>query len=182
MKTMRPEGAMAKAVNFVLAQAGWFACVEGAARGRPWIGPLVAAAVVVRHLAAAQDRWQELRLLAAAAIAGLIIDGGLKGSGVVAYAGDVLPVRWLAPPWILALWVLFGTMLNRSLVWLQGRRWLAALLGAVSGPLSYLSGARLGAASFPRSAALAMAVLASVWAALLPALIGLAGRSSGRAR
>ena len=182
MRTMRPEGAMAKAVNFMLAQAGWFACVEGAARGRPWIGPLVAAAIVLRHLTAARERWNELRLLAAAAIAGLIIDGGLKGSGVVAYAGDVLPAWWLAPPWILALWVLFGTMLNGTLAWLQGRPGLAALVGAIFGPLSYLSGARLGAASFLRSRALAIAVLASVWAAVLPALTGIASRSSGRVR
>ncbi len=179
---MRAEGAMARVLNFILAQAGWFACVEGAARGWPWIGPLAAAVIAIRHLMAAQERWSELRLLAAAVIAGLIVDGGLKGGGVVAYAGDVLPVRWLAPPWILALWVLFGTMLNGSLAWLHRRPGLAALLGAVFGPLSYLSGARLDAASFPRSGALAMAVLALVWAALLPALIGLAGRSSGRAR
>ena len=163
-------------VNFALAEVGWFAAVAGAAAGRPWLGPMVAAGVVAIHLVLTHGRAGEWLLLLASGVVGLFLDGLLKAAGVVAYAADVAPASWLAPVWIVALWLLFATMLNESLTWLQGRPFLAAGLGAVFGPLSYLAGARLEAAWFPRSTALAMVVLAVAWALALPFLLWIAGR------
>jgi len=37
---------MRLALNVLLFQAGWFACVLGAAQGLPWIGLLAAVAIV----------------------------------------------------------------------------------------------------------------------------------------
>ena len=163
-------------VNFALAEVGWFAAVAGAAAGRPWLGPLVAIVVDAVHLAVSRGRKGEWLLLMASGLVGLILDGLLKAIGVVAYAADVAPASWLAPVWIVALWLLFATMLNESLAWLQGRPFLAAGLGAVFGPLSYLAGARLEAAWFPRSTAVAMVALAVIWAIALPFLLWIAGR------
>jgi hypothetical protein len=163
-------------VNFALAEVGWFAAVAGAAAGRPWLGPLVTVGVVAVHLVVARGRAGEWLLLVVSGLVGLGLDGLLKVTGVVAYAADVAPASWLAPVWIVALWLLFATMLNESLAWLQGRTALAAGLGAVFGPLSYLAGARLEAAWFPRTTTVAMVVLAVMWAAALPFLLWLAGR------
>lgn len=163
-------------VNFALAELGWFAAVAGAAAGRPWLGPMVAIAVVAVHLIVARGRAGEWLLLVVSGLVGLILDGLLKVTGVVAYAADVAPASWLAPVWIVALWLLFATMLNESLAWLQGRPALAAVLGAVFGPASYLAGARLEAAWFPRSTAVATVVLAVMWAVALPFLLWVAGR------
>jgi hypothetical protein len=167
-------------VNFGLAEIGWFAAVAGAAAGRPWLGPLVATGVVVVHLVVARGRVGEWLLLGVSGIVGLGLDGLLKVTGVVAYAADLAPAPWLAPVWIVALWLLFATMLNESLAWLQGRPALAAVLGAVFGPLSYLAGARLEAAWFPRSTTMAMAVLALMWAAVLPLFLALAEKVRNR--
>lgn len=169
-------------VNFALAQAGWFACVIGAARGTPWLGPAVAAAIVAFHLARARSRRAEWRLLAVVAAIGLVLDGWLKGTGLVAYAADTVSLRWVAPMWIVALWVLFATTLNQSMIWLRGRSVIAALLGAIFGPLSYLSGARLGAASFPNGKTAALVALAAAWAAVIPLLSRLAATLSGAGR
>jgi hypothetical protein len=163
-------------VNFALAEVGWFAAVAGAAAGRPWLGPLVAIGVVAIHLLVARGRAGELLLLAVTGLIGLGLDGLLKVTGVVAYAADVAPVPWLAPVWIVALWLLFATMLNESLAWLQGRPAPAAVLGAIFGPLSYLAGARLEAAWFPRSTAVAMVALAVMWGLTLPFLLWVASR------
>jgi hypothetical protein len=66
----------------------------------------------------------------------------------------VLP--WLAPVWIIAMWAGFATLLHVALRWLLPHRWLAALLGAVGGPLAYYAGMRLGAVNFPDPARLAI--------------------------
>ena len=50
----------------------------------------------------------------------------------------------LAPYWIVALWMLFATTLNVTFRWLQPRPALAAALGAVFGPVSYIAGAAVG--------------------------------------
>ena len=47
---------MRVAYNFVASEAGWFACVLGAAHGKPWIGPLVWA-VCMPLLAMLAARW-----------------------------------------------------------------------------------------------------------------------------
>ena len=41
-------------INFAAFQAGWFACVAGAAHGLPWLGPLLVLPVAGWHLANAE--------------------------------------------------------------------------------------------------------------------------------
>jgi hypothetical protein len=68
----------------------------------------------------------------------------------------------------------FGTTLRGSLSWLVGRYALAAVLGAVAGPLSYLDGAKLGAVTLHPSRAFSIAALAVGWAVVMPLLVWLA--------
>ena len=87
---------------------------------------------------------------------GLVFDSLLVTVGWLEYPnGMFAPV--VAPYWILSMWVLFATTLNVSLAWLHGRYTLAAVFGAIGGPLSYLAGARLGAVTLaePRAAVIA---------------------------
>ena len=158
--------------NIALFQAGWLACVLGAANGVPAIAPLVAAAVVARHVSTSPAPRRELALVGFACAIGAIFDSALAAGGLIVYREGVV-VDGAAPYWIVALWALFASTLNRSLAWLHGRYALAAVLGAVAGPLSYWAGARLGALELGRPAA-AAAALALGWAAILPALLRLA--------
>jgi hypothetical protein len=70
------------------------------------------------------------------------------------------------------LWVNQATTLNSCLTWLRGRYLAGALFGAVGGPLAYLGGAKLGAASLPSSSGLV--VLGITWAGAFPALLAVA--------
>jgi hypothetical protein len=72
-----------------------------------------------------------------------------------------------------ALWANFATTLNVSLVSLQTRPWLAALLGLVGGPAAYWGGAELGAMSFLDPTA-GLIALALGWGILTPLLLALA--------
>lgn len=168
--------AAANLANFAACQAGWFACVLGAAHGMAGYGVIAALVVIAGHLAWSSTRASDLMLLAAAGGVGLIFDGTLARAGLVVYAPGALMLGPV-PDWILALWLLFALMLRRSLAWLAPRPLLAAALGLVGGPLAYLAGARLGALQFPELLP-ALAALAIGWAAGTPALCRLSVRLS----
>jgi hypothetical protein len=163
--------------NFLLAQAGWFACVLGAARDLAPFGAAVALAIVAIHLLVSVSPRREGRHLAFAALVGLSFDSALVSAGVLEYRNGVL-ADGIAPYWIVVMWPLFATTLNSSLRWLHGRRLLAAALGAVFAPLAYAAGARLGAVEIV-SMTTAMAMLALGWGVLLPLLVRCAARNDG---
>jgi hypothetical protein len=154
-------------VNFAAFYAGWFACVVGAARGMTVTGPLVVAVFLALHLALSSSRARELRLLVAVGGFGFAIDSAQAFLGVFHFEGA--PGVWMCPPWLVALWLMWGSTLNGSMSWLGGRPLLAAGLGAISGPASYLAAARIGALAFP-DPFLSAIVLALVWAAVMPSL------------
>jgi len=164
-------------VNYLGLQLGWLACAWGAANGLPWLGPLVVAVHLGIHLYWSAERRREAVFIVIVTLLGLVVDSLQKVSGLVVYAADFPALPWLAPPWIVAMWTLFATAINSSLKWLDGRYGLAAILGAVFGPLSYRAGAALGAASFSYSEGLSLAVLALIWAAVMPALVWINARS-----
>lgn len=168
------------ALNVVLFQAGWFACVLGAAHGLPWIGALAAALVVGVHLARAARPRRELALVAVAAGAGAAFETLLAQSGLVRIDAGV-PIAGAAAYWMVALWAIFATTLNVSLRSLRPHLALAALLGAVGGPAAYFAGARLGALELTAVGA-SLAAIAIGWAVLAPLLLGAARRLDGYAR
>jgi hypothetical protein len=162
------------AVNFIAFQAGWFACVLGAAAGRAWIGPVVVGAALALHFARSTRPMAEIRLALCALAIGLAWDGALLHLGMLEFAAPG-PFEAMPPAWMLALWPLFASTLNVSLRWLRRRPLAAAALGAAAGPLSYWAGARLGALGLPEPGA-ALALLAVGWAAITPLLLALARR------
>ena len=164
-------------INLALYQVGWFACVFGAANGRAWAGAGVAMALAAVHLALVRDRAREGRLLVAAAALGLVLDSLHLNLGFFDYPSGT-PVAGLAPPWIVALWVQFATLLHFGLRWLSGRYALASVLGFLGGPLSFWGGERIGAIEFASPAA--YLGLAFVWALAMPLLVWLGDRFAPR--
>lgn len=165
---------VAMAVNVLLFQIGWFACVLGAAHGYAPEGALVALAIVAAHIARAARPGRELALVAAAAATGAVADSLLAASGWLRYDAGVL-VEGTAPYWIVAMWALFAITLNVSLRALRNRLWLGALLGLVGGPAAYFAGANLGALTLVQLLP-ALAALAILWALATPLLFSLALR------
>jgi len=164
-------------LNYGVFQVGWFACVLGAAYGRPWMGPMVVSLAVGLHLAGAARPRREALLLALSALIGLVFDTLLLQTGWVDYPNG----WWLpgaAPYWMVAMWVLFGTTLNLSMRWLHGRPWLAFTFGFIGGPLSYLAGERLGAMMLVQTGP-ALVALAIGWGLVLPLLFWLAAKLNG---
>jgi hypothetical protein len=163
--------------NFLLFQLGWFAAVLGGAHNLPWAGAAVALTIVVFHLASAPRPRPELVLIGIATAVGAAWDSLLVAMGWLVFASGTL-VAGLAPLWIVAMYALFATTLNASLNWLKGRYLMAALFGAIGGPLAYYAGEKLGGVSFPDPLT-AMTALALGWGALMPLLMVLARRFDG---
>ena len=76
------------------------------------------------------------------------------------------------------MWMLFATTLNVTFRRLRNKPWLAALLGAIFGPLSYLAGSAAGAVELTQPLA-AYAALGTAWAVAFPGLLFLAGQLDG---
>ena len=99
-------------------------------------------------------------------VAGVLLDSVLTMFDVLNFAGsEQLPL------WFVMLWALFALAAVEFMASVLTRPWLAALLGASGGPLSYWSGAALsgGALIFP-SPQLSLLVLVISWALIAIAL------------
>ena len=171
---------MSSLLNLFLYQAGWFACILGAAHGMPWTGVAFALAIVAWHLARAGRPRAEARLILLAVAVGGVFETLLVQAGWVRYTEGAL-VEGTAPVWMVALWAMFATTLNVSLRSCRTRPWLAAMLGAVGAPLAYYAGARLGALQLTDVHA-GLAAIAVGWAWLAPLLLASAQRNDGFAR
>jgi hypothetical protein len=169
--------AQLNALNFVVFQVAWFACVLGGARGLELAGTLTVAAALVLHVALAPRGALEIALVVVVAMVGLLWDSLVVTLGLMVYPSGS-PAPGLAPVWIVAMWALFATTLNLSLGWLKGRPALAALLGAVGGPLAYFAGHRMGGIELP-DPAIALLVQGLGWSMLMPLLTSLATRLNG---
>jgi hypothetical protein len=164
-------------LNFLIFQFGWFSSVLGGAWNLPWIGPLVVLVAVLLHLGLARRPHQEAVLILSCGILGAIFDSFLVMQDWVTYPSGTV-VESLAPYWIVGMWMLFATTLNVSLGWLKHRSAVAAVLGLIAGPLSYVAGARLGGMQFVDQTA-ALTALAIGWAIMMPLLLLLAERFDG---
>ena len=170
---------MATLVNFIIFQIGWFACVLGGANHWPWLGTAVAGALIAVHLWRVAQPRPELTLLLIAGAMGLVFDSLLVTLGLVQFPSGTL-IEGMAPHWIIAMWMMFATTLNITFRWLKGRLVLAAVLGAVAGPLAYYAGAELGGVSFSQLQTSLLA-LALVWGIAMPLLMVLSDRFDGTA-
>lgn len=164
--------------NLIGYQLVWFGVVIFAARGQPGLSVALASGFVLAQWVLSRQQASDARLLVCAVACGLVLDGLLAGTGLLRYASPVPGVP--APIWILALWAAFALTLNHSMTFLRGRPTVAALFGAVGGPLAYLGAARgFDAVIFPSPTWPALVALALGWALAMSVLAALAQRWQG---
>lgn len=166
-------------INFLIFYIGWGFCLAGAVKGRPFVGPVLVAGLLLYHLVQTKFYRPDLVLIPLMAILGTLNDSLYLNLGLVHYAGGYELFPYLAPLWITAIWVLFAMSVNHSLIWLSYSLPLAALFGAGGGAMSYFAGKRVGAISFPHGEVVTLLGIALVWFFLMPAISWLASRLRG---
>ncbi|QWD94335.1 DUF2878 domain-containing protein [Polynucleobacter sp. MG-Unter2-18] len=159
---------MAKFWNFVFFQAGWFACIIGAANNQV-LWPVIACLLYLAiHIWRSEHSIAELKLILKALIFGVSADSLIANLGYLNFQ-DAWPSPYLSPFWMWTLWALVASTINGSLSWLRGKPLLGAALGAIAGPLSYEAGIRMGAGSWGVHGQLGgLIYLAIVWGAAIP--------------
>ena len=154
------------AQNLILFKLGWVACILFAAAGMPLMSLLSVAIVAAVHLARVAVPAKEAFFLLCAAAIGLVWESIVVNTGLLQYIG-VSESAWLAPSWIIAMWVLFGTTINHGLSWLK-RHWaFPVTFGLIGGPMAFYAGSKMGAVEFGNTLA-ALGLLGFGWALLLP--------------
>jgi hypothetical protein len=164
-------------LNIIAFKVAWLSTIFGSANDMPMLGPLVVMVAVGMHLRLAAEPERELALIVMTGAIGLSWDSVMVSAGWVTYPNGTFAVG-LAPYWILGMWMLFATTLNASFRWLHPRLRLAAVMGAVFGPLSYMAGSAAGAVEFTNPTAVYVTLSAS-WALLFPGLLMLARQLDG---
>jgi hypothetical protein len=159
-------------INFLLFQLGWLACVLAAAAQQAWLGSLLGLGVVVLHFVLSKQPQVDFKILVLVLILGGSWDSLLTALGILRFDSGMM-ISLFAPHWILVMWLLFATTLNSSLSWMQGRYLLAAVFGAIGGPLAYRAGAALGAVDFS-STFDAMVIIGVGWMLLMPTFVVMA--------
>ena len=165
---------ISKITNVILYELGWACCVLGAAWGNPVIGGGLALCLVLAHLWLSEDRFGELRLMLVVMLLGLLVDSGQQAMNLFRFKPDGLGM--VLPLWVFVIWAQFATLFHYALSWLSTRYLLAFLLGAIGGPLAYGGGIRLGAAEFGHHPIFSLAMLAVMWALVVPFLVWLSGQ------
>lgn len=166
-------------VSFIAFYGCWFACVWGAARGLPWLGPIAVAAYAaayLRTIPSGAARSRQAWLLALAGLAGYAADSVLVLAGVLRFPAHAV-LGWPSTVWMVALWVLQAAVLGGVMSWMRDRFALAAVAGAIGGPMAYLAGERMGAAVLGPTHALALTLIAALWAGAMPLLVWMEARA-----
>ena len=164
-------------INVVAFKLGWLSSVIGGAQHLPWLGPLVVSVAVAVHLFRARRPGSEFVLIVSCGLVGAVFDSALVAAGWVTYPSGMFS-DVLAPYWIVAMWMLFGTTINLSMRWMRNRPLLASAFGFVGGPLAYVAGHKIGGIQFVDQPA-AVAMLAVGWALIMPLLMHLGERLDG---
>jgi hypothetical protein len=164
---------MSKLVNFVLFQVLWAITIYGVTIGNNWLAPAGLLAVLIIHYSFSATFKADLLLAFLAVLVGLAVETALVQFHILDYA-QPLPFKQIAPFWTLILWANFALTMNGCIQWLQGKYYVAAILGAIGGPLSYFAGIELNAATTGVALALMLTVIAAIYAVTTPALLLLA--------
>lgn len=164
-------------INFAVFQVAWLLCVIGGATQMPWLGPVAVLVALAIHFNAARKPFEEALLVVICAVIGAGFDSILVAAGWVTYKAGLFS-DYLAPYWIIAMWMLFATTLNVSMRWLRGKPRLAATFGFFGGPAAYITGQKLGGITLSNEVA-ALTALAIGWAIMMPVLMWLSENLDG---
>jgi len=152
----------------VFFQAGWFACVIGAANQQVF-WPVVATLLYIAiHIWHSPRPISELKLLAKAGLFGAAVDTLIANLGFLSFENS-WPSAYLSPVWMWTLWALVASTINSSLAWLRDRPILGAVLGAIAGPMSYEAGVRMGAGAWGANGQIGgLILLGLAWGIAIP--------------
>ncbi|MFT5394942.1 MAG: hypothetical protein ACI85N_000121 [Gammaproteobacteria bacterium] len=158
-----------KITNFILFQLAWFITIFSAAKGMPYIGVAYTMIWMFYHLSIMDEvRNTEIKLFLFAAFLGYLLDSILVVAGFITFPEHTF-LAGPSPLWMVCLWINLAATISLSLSWLKGRYLLAGAMAAVSGPMAYVAGEKLGAITLFGNTSIF--VISIMWCLAMPLLI-----------
>jgi hypothetical protein len=158
-------------LNGVAVWGLWFLVVAEASAARPLTGIAAVAAWVAIHAILSGQAIREITAVISIGTYGWLVDSTLVWTDRIVF-DEASGLFAGSPLWMTALWWNIATALGYSLAWLRSMP-LAALLGAIAGPISYQAGASMGALSIGEPPWASLAAVSVAWAVSMPAIIAI---------
>ena len=154
--------------NFISFQSAWFVAVN-----LQNTGLVILIAILSLHFIISEQRQRDCITMVLIVLAGCLVDQ------IATYAG-LFSFKEL-PIWLLLLWANFGLTFHYSLSWLNSCSiFIQAILGGISGSLSYIAAYKLGAVEFPLNISLTIFYLVVIWFVTLPVYVFIARIIQGK--
>ena len=129
--------------------------------------------LLVIHFIFSPCKRNDTKLLLLALI-GAFVDQALLMLNIIEFTDSTGQYLTIIPSWLVLLWISLVLCFNHSLAWLTQRPWWQlAIIGAISGPLSYYGGLTFGAFTTNVTTFEFIATYALIWLVLLPVLVEL---------
>ena len=127
-------------------QAVWFSCAWGISHHYPLLPLIVSLVYLNSYISKQSPKKPAYLFLLRILLYGFLLDSALGLLGFIVYESAYpTSLQWLQPWWMSLLWLSFAASAKASFFWLEKRLFVAALLGAISGPIAYFSGQKMGA-------------------------------------
>jgi len=145
----------------------WLSLIMLPQQDKAMLAYTISGTYIVIHFLLSKHKKIDLLLLILFPIIGMIVDGTLTKLGIFQFSTTTpyIPI----PFWLLLIWAIFSLLLNQSLLWLQRKPKIAIIMGALSAPLSYYAGYKLGAVNYADPIQ-TLGTISIIWAILLPIL------------
>jgi hypothetical protein len=156
------------ALQIIGFQAVWLTWALGIPNNMSWPGALTSTLFLACHVPFLKANRPDRQALAWCLIAGFALDSLLQGSGWLTFqAPNPEPLSAWQPWWMALLWACLACTLNHSLAWLRQRGWVAVILSAISGLLSYRAAAETGALNWSQPQLVTLTLLI-FWGGFIP--------------
>ena len=158
-------------------QLVWTLCALSAASGRSAPALVVCSLFTMVAILLSESRAALAQISLVGGAIGCVVETLLIHLGALTHV-TTWPGAQFAPLWMIGLWIAFGATLPATVRLLGSRAVMKSLpAGVIFGPLAYLAGSHLGALDVAAPELISLGMIAIIWGAALPLLVGVAGDS-----
>ena len=149
----------------------WWISIFGAANNYFFIGPFFVMFFLMLHFFYVINQKKEIIFILICFFIGLLVDTFFLRFDVIDYKGYLPDNFNIAPLWVISLWMCFGSSISHSFKWVKGNYFFMSILGAVSGPLIYVSATKLEVLYFNYAIYINLISVSIAWGLFLPLVV-----------
>ena len=149
----------------------WWISIFGASNNYFFIGPFFVMLFLMLHFFYVINQKKEMIFILICFFIGLLVDTFFLRFNIIDYKGYLPDNFNIAPLWVISLWMCFGASISHSFKWVKGNYLLLSILGAVSGPLIYVSATKLEVLYFNYAIYINLISVSIAWGLFLPFVV-----------